>query len=185
MPQHKPIRMPLAGTVGDTFFQRQEDDYSCGPASMTTVANIYGVEATYDAIRIALDPDPMIGTTVEKMAALSEFLMPMTGAGERTYTGGVAIANMVQGGEGHYVVFLCKQGDDVIYYDPYEHELVIDDINNIEWHSGDGVLRNWTVNFAPLEDNSFARWMDMAKPKAPDVSNAPTTPKPPAPPPIP
>ena len=173
----KPQRIPLSGTKGDDFFVRQQDDYSCGPASLTTVANIYGAEIPYDKMRAIVKPDPKVGTAQEKIAEVAGKFLPFDASGESTYKGGVAVGNIVQEGEGHYVVFLAREGDTVIYYEPYYHELVIDDIKNLEWHSGDGKLKQWAADFAPVENDSIENWLKYAEPKQP--APKPAAPKPP------
>ena len=177
-----PKRIPLTGTAGDDFFVRQQDDYSCGPASLATAANIYGAGIDYKTIRDIVNPDPAIGTAQEKIAEVAEKILPFAAAGESTYKGGVAVANIVQEGEGHYVVFLAREKDRVIYYEPYYHELVIDDINNIEWHSGDGKFAKWAADRAPLDGNSIDFWLKYAEPKTPAPhAQKKATPKPPVP----
>jgi hypothetical protein len=161
-----PIRIPLAGSAADGFFVRQKDDYSCGPACLATVARIYGIEGDYAFYRDAAQPDPKVGTPETRMAALSEQLLPsFTKAGCDSYEGGIAIANIIQE-EDHYVVFLKKEDDRAIYYDPWEHELVIDKMENIAWLSQKGTHDRWCIDFAPIADNSIERWVDMALPKA-------------------
>ena len=170
MPHSAAKRIPLTGTSGDDFFQRQLDDHSCGPACLTTVARIYGAGETYDKIRSLLNPSPATGTPQETMQQIGGTLAPLETAGAHSYTGGVAIANIIQEGEGHYVVFLAREGDHVLYYEPYYHELVIDHIDSIVWDSGTwepGSARasHWTANYAPVNDNNFEKWLAMAEPK--------------------
>lgn len=172
MPSYAPKRIPLTGTDGDAFFQRQLDDHSCGPACLTTVGRIYGADGTYAEIRAALNPDPDTGTPQERMATLGGVFAPLETTGAHTYTGGVAIANIMQEGEGHYVVFLAREGGEVLYYEPYHHELVIDHIDNIvwdcgTWDPGSDRASHWTANYAPLDDNSFEKWLAMAETKQP------------------
>lgn len=173
----KPHRIPLSGTKGDDFFMRQQDDHSCGPASLATVAKIYNVDISYDKMRGIVKPDPKVGTAQEKIEQVAGMFLPFELAGENSYKGGVAVANIVQEGEGHYVVFLAREGDKVIYYEPYWHELVIDDIKNLEWHSGDGKLAKWAADFAPIENNSIESWLKYAEPKP--QAPKPAAPKPP------
>ncbi|MDF3024767.1 MAG: Peptidase family [Alphaproteobacteria bacterium] len=181
MPPYAPKRIPLTGTAGDDFFQRQLDDHSCGPACMTTVGRIYGTAETYEKIRALLTPSPATGTPQGRMAELGAALAPQETTGAHTYAGGVAIANIMQEGEGHYVVFLARENDQVLYYEPYYHELVIDHIDNIVWDSGTwdpGSAResHWTANYAPLSDNSFEKWLALAADQ-----NKPPAPRPAAP----
>ncbi len=182
MPNHDPKRIPLAGTVGNDFFVRQLDEYSCGPAALATVSKIYQLGLSYDELRFEADPDPLTGTSCEVMEAITANFFPAESAGENTYQGGVAVACIIQGGEGHYVVLLEKEGDKVLYYDPYEHELVIEKIANIDWHNGDHSNKNWTVNFTPLPKNSFDVWLAYAEPQTAAPKSAPKGPKPPKPP---
>lgn len=152
---------------------------------MTTVSRIYGAAETYDKIRALLNPSPATGTPQDVMQSVGAMLAPLETSGPHSYTGGVAIANIMQEGEGHYVVFLAREGDNVLYYEPYYHELVIDRIDNIVWDSGTwepGSARasHWTANYAPINDNHFEKWLAMAEPKQPPAqSRAPS--RPPAP----
>lgn len=178
MPPYAPKRISLTGTEGDAFFQRQLDDHSCGPACMTTIGRIYGATDSYETIRELLDPSPAAGTPQDRMAEVGGKLAPLETTGAHTYTDGVAIANIMQEGEGHYVVFLAREDDQILYYEPYHHELVIDHVDNIVWDSGTwepGSARasHWTANYAPLNDNSFEKWLRLAADQ-----NAPPGPRP-------
>ena len=161
------------------LFVPQQDDYSCGAACLATVARLYQLAAVdYDAFRVLLDPNPETGSSALKMAEVSRGYLPVESLGEDSYNGGVAIANITED-EGHYVVFLCRKGDRVIYYDPYEHEVLVKDIDQINWMSDPSWtsktgyhLRRWSINFAPLPDNSFERWESLLKPApAPPAPN--------------
>jgi hypothetical protein len=173
-----PIRIPLAGTPVDEFFTRQRDDYSCGPAAMTTVAHIFGISGDYAFYRETVKPDPSVGTPAARMEDHCKKLLSSTTTGCDCYDGGVAIANVIQG-EDHYVVFLKKDGDRAIYYDPWEHELVIDKMANISWLSEKGDHDRWCINFPPLPDNSIDHWVNMAQPApAPQFRAPPPGPRP-------
>ncbi|MBI1215533.1 MAG: hypothetical protein GC185_06920 [Alphaproteobacteria bacterium] len=173
MMEEFPKYIPLEGTVGDSFFARQRDDYSCGPASLATVAKIFGVKsASYDFCRAAAKPDPETGTPCEHMHALSKKFLPCVSEGRDTYEGGVAIANIVMD-EDHYVVFLCREDDKLMYYDPFFHELVIDKMENVDWASLTEDRLRWSINFAPLEDNGFDKWLAKTAPaKTPGKKHA-------------
>ena len=162
-----PIRLPLAGTPAEAIFHRQLDEYSCGPACLTSIARLYGLAGDYDFYRAAAAPNSDVGTPAPHMQALGEKLFAGTyqKTGLDTYDGGIAIANIIQE-EDHYVVFLKKEGERVIYYDPYEHELVIDKLDNVAWKSEKGSHDRWCMDFAPLPDNSIERWISLALPKA-------------------
>ncbi len=172
-----PLHIPLAGTPAEAIFTRQEDGISCGPACLATVANIYhaiGLAAgdekalrTYDDFRAAARPSEEVGTPEERIQDLCEKHLPYESAGASSYHGGVAIADIMQGGEGHYVVFLKQKDDLMLYYDPYEHELVIDKIAHVDWQSGFEKTKQWSVNFIEFSGNSFERWLDMAEKKPP------------------
>ena len=174
-----PIRIPLTGTAAADFFVRQRDDYSCGPACLATVAHIYGLDGDYAFYRDAAQPDPKVGTPAPRMQQLSETLLAShdrTGCDD--YDGGIAIANIIQD-EDHYVVFLKKDGDRAIYYDPYEHQLVIDRMDNIAWRSEKATHDRWCISFAALPGNSMERWIDMATPRpAPSLRAPPPGPRP-------
>ncbi len=172
-----PLHIPLAGTPAEEIFMRQQDEISCGPACLATVANLYhaiglatGSEKalkTYDDFRAAARPSEEVGTPEETIIDLCEKHLPCESAGAASYHGGVAIADIMQGGEGHYVVFLKQKDDLILYYDPYEHELVIDKMANVDWQSGFEKTKQWSVNFTEFSNNSFERWLDMAEKTAP------------------
>jgi hypothetical protein len=158
-PEPLPCRLPLDKNNAALPFVWQRDEYSCGPACLATIGKLYGAEAaSYDTLRAILEPNQTVGSCNFKMAAVSRDFFPVAGDGENTYHGGVAVANIMQEGEGHYVVFLCREGEKVIYYDPYHHELVIDRLDDLEWISESKHLTRWSVNYAPHELRSIAAW---------------------------
>jgi|GEM_PF-1149388 len=166
MKQPPPEHLPLSGMQAEAFFTKQADAYSCGPACVASAAKLYGkTNVVYDDVRRQLSPDPVIGSKNEDVAELCKNRLPFSSAGENTYTGGVAIANIIQD-EGHYVLFLKQEGDDIVYYDPYHHELVVDKLNQVEWISESGHLKNWSINLQPLPDDfaakTIADWRKMA-----------------------
>ena len=177
MKQDYPVHIPIAGSRAERIFTRQRDEISCGPACLATVAKLYAALGlslhdekrlkTYMDFRAAANPSEEVGTPEETVRALCERHLPYESAGARTYHGGVAIADIVQEGEGHYVVFLCKKDDVILYYDPYENELVADKMAHIDWRSGFESAEQWSVNFKVFPDNSFERWLDMAAQKRP------------------
>jgi len=173
------IHLPLNGSALGTLLTRQRDEFSCGPACMTSAATLYGVtNMDYDKFRAALSPNPQTGSDNFDMATLAEKTLPFVSSGEDCYAGGIAIANIMQE-EGHYVVFLCREGERVIYYDPYHHELVENDIDAVEWVSESGHLTKWCINLAPLEGNSIDKWRRLAQ--TPAADNRPEQPAPRAP----
>jgi len=147
------------------LFLRQRDEYSCGPACLASAAALYQITASnYDNFRTALSPNPVTGSDNFDMATQAEKHLPFVSSGEDIYQGGIAIANIIQD-EGHYVLFLCREDGRVIYYDPYHHVLIEDDITAIEWISESGHLKKWCINLAKIENNSLQRWRDMATPQ--------------------
>lgn len=160
-PEQVPEFFPLA--ADNPVFVRQRDEYSCSVGALASVSNIYNRAAEYDALRQSLAPHPDIGVETERMLAEIEKRLPVTAAGENVYKGGVAIAVIMQEGEGHYIVLLRQEKDRIAYYDPYHHRIVVDSKNNIEWISGDKRHKNWSVDFAELPDNSIRKWTQMAK----------------------
>ena len=153
---------PIEGSALGALFVFQHDEFSCGPACLASAAALYGVSSPdYEKLRRLLNPNPQTGSDNFDMARVAEAHLPFVSSGEDCYAGGVAIANIVQE-EGHYVLFLCREGDRVLFYDPYHHELVEDDIGAIEWVSESGHLTKWCINLAPVENNSMAKWYGMA-----------------------
>jgi len=182
MSEKSKIRIPLKDTAADKFFVRQQDDYSCGPACMATLSNIYDSGLSYEECRDYANPDPAVGTDHNLLAFICDQYMPFESAGVGGYHGDVGIALITQEGEGHYVVLLAQEGGRVAYYDPYHHELVVDNVKDIDWFSASAGVANWSINMSPLEDNSIRRWLDMAQPKAPEINAPAQPPKNPPPP---
>lgn len=185
--EKRPEHMPLHGTAAEKFFIRQQDDISCGPACLASAAKIFGVTQTgYADFRALLNPDPVVGSRNEDVAGVCQTTLPYTNAGEDTYRGGLALANIMFEGEGHYVLFLAREGADVLYYEPFHHVLIIDRIDNLDWVSESGHLKKWSVNLAALPEDFPAQTFDDFKKLAatPDVSAAQRPPahrRPPAP----
>ena len=139
------------------LFFRQQDDYSCGPACIVTVAKIYGVSGLdYNDIRHEMGTNDDIGTPSQAMVEASQKYLPFNAAGESIYSGGIAIARIFDE-EDHYVVFLDLEKDQVLYYEPYDHVLVECDIQDIDWRSETETLWDFTINYSlfesPLIDN--------------------------------
>ena len=158
-------RISLKGTPVHDFFIHQTDEYSCGVACMSTVARLFGqYKDDYAFFRKELTPSPACGTDNDDMIVASRNYLPFDGAGEGAYSGGIAIANIMQKGEGHFVVLLCREKDQILYYDPYEHELVQTAEKDIEWMSEKDKLQKWAINFKPVEGNSLPKWLSMLSP---------------------
>lgn len=159
MTEKFPCRLPLDKNNTALPFVWQKDDYSCGPACLTTVGNLFGMTAAdYDTLRAILEPNTEVGSCNFKMTDVSRDFFPVISAGEETYHGGIAVANIMQEEEGHYVVFLCCENDTVIYYDPFHHELVMDRLDDLEWISESKHLTRWSINYGPHEARSVAAW---------------------------
>lgn len=142
----------------NSLFVRQEDGFSCGVACLATIAKLYEIpEVDYTLLRQLLAPQPQEGISNKKMIDISKTYLPFESAGENCYTGGIAIANITED-EGHFVLFLCRENDRVIYYDPYEHKLIESRLSDINWVSETERLKNWAINFQPVQDNSIAQW---------------------------
>ncbi|MBI1215532.1 MAG: hypothetical protein GC185_06915 [Alphaproteobacteria bacterium] len=145
-----------------SFFIRQQDEISCGPACLATVAKLYGVDdVDYAFFRGLLKPDPAVGSCNFQMAEVSEKYLPFKSAGEDSYAGGVGVANIMED-EGHYVVFLNLEGDEIVYYDPYDHKIFTKALSSLNWISESGHLTRWSVNFTPVAQNSNALWQAIA-----------------------
>lgn len=179
MSEDQPARTSLSGTAAEKFFIRQHDEYSCGPACLAAIAKIYDVGIDYAHLCKETDYYPYNGTLQTTMDELSRKYMPFDGAGENSYTDGIAIACVFQNGYAHYVVLLCREDDKVLYYDPYAHEFVVDKLDNIHWAWGEGYISQWSVNYMPLPENTFKYWLDMAVPPVPSAPELrPVPPKP-------
>lgn len=142
------------------LFVWQQDEFSCGPACLATVAKIYGIgNVDYQFFRNSLNPIPTVGSCNLKMVDVSRAHLPFESAGEDSYKQGIAVANIIDGGEGHYVVFLARKGDKIIYYDPYEHDIVVTTMEKMKWISESGHLKRWSINFLPQQDKNFDFWL--------------------------
>ncbi len=164
MSDYKPRHFPLDNTVGAEFFTRQKDGYSCGPACIASAANVYATGMSYDDVRKKLKPTNWGGTPQERMDSVSRDILPYAHSGQHVYNGGVAVACIDHGDEPHYVLLLCRENDEVIYYDPYEHELVIDRFEALIWEPGYGFTPNWTLNFKEVEGNTIQKWLAYVAP---------------------
>ena len=149
--------------MDENVFIYQRDDYSCGPACLATVSLILGKETDYEFFRQLLIPNPESGTRNSQLAAAAAAHLGAVAQGENIYRGGLAIANIIHepSEDGHYVVFLDKQDDEIAYYDPYDHEIHIRKQDDIRWVSESGHLEKWSVNFPPLENADFALWKSL------------------------
>lgn len=150
-------------TPASSPFIRQRDDFSCGVACLATAGRLYRRERPdYHFFRKELKPVPKIGTPVCAMSAVSLRHLPVSKIGEGSYQNGVAVALIMHGegaaAEGHYVVFLCSDGENIIYYDPYDHKIIEKKIAEIVWHGECDPLERWALNFEPLQNNSMALW---------------------------
>lgn len=180
MSKTPPKHTPLDGSALGALFLRQRDEFSCGPACLASAAALYGAAHTdYDKLRAALGPNPVTGSDNFDMARVAEKNLPFVNSGEDCYAGGIAVANIIQE-EGHYVLFLKREGERVLYYDPYHHELVENDIDAIEWISESKHLTKWCINLAPIDGNTMQKWYGMAASPAPAAAS-PKPEKPPQP----
>ncbi len=143
----------------------QQDDHSCGPACLATVARLYkaDISLSYDFFRRLLNPSPTTGSDNLLMADIAKEHLPFIAAAENIYHGGIAVANILhpENGEGHYVVFLSKRNEDIIYYDPYDHEIHAEQEKNIQWLSETGHLKRWSINFLQIPNATWQTWIDL------------------------
>lgn len=172
------IHISLKKTPNGIPFVKQEDGHSCAAACLATIINIYGIKsADYLSVCEILQPSPETGVENSSLAKAAQSFIPAACAGEGLYEGGVAIANIMQGNEGHYVLFLCREKDQIMYFDPEENELVVKKQDDIRWEScwskgANGTLKQWSINFPPLPGNSFSYWENLAAGK-PAISSRP------------
>lgn len=144
---------------------RQRDDYSCGPAGLTTIAGLCdaGHGHSYDFFRRLLSPRPNIGSHPNAVVEAARKYLPVTGAGDSIYKGGLALGYIVYEENkasvpdepqiDHYVVFLAQKNNSLIYYDPYDDKVFMRDLNKMQWHSTftwpgiDHRMERWAVTF--------------------------------------
>lgn len=150
------------------------DDFSCGPACLATIAHLSGVgaEYDYDYFRGLLAPRPRVGSHPHDMINAARETLPLIGAGDGVYKGGLALGYIVYEDNtkiispdepeiDHYVVFLARKKDQVVYYDPYDNEVYSRSLSRMKWHSTyswPGISRqmeHWAVTFETPKNLTF------------------------------
>lgn len=128
---------------------RQQEAWTCGPSTLTTVGRILGYNFLELEIADILDAKPLIGTSNEKLAEWARANLPVKSVGEHTYENGLAIWNIKNAisSVGHYVVVLGIKNNIVRYYDPYWARVLEFKRDNIVFSSGDGQYIEWSINF--------------------------------------
>lgn len=150
------------------YLERQLDNFSCGPASVNALHQI----STYfdwqkpnsQAKPIIYDickPLPVIGTDNPMIVKAMQVLnIPLSNHGENAWDGSVAVVNLknVESGVGHFVVFLKRIGEDVVFFDPILSDIIKMRLNDIQWQNSDGSLIKWAANTGKFLSN-----MDLTK----------------------
>lgn len=129
----------------------QTTSFSCAAASLLTVEALLGVHNHFEAdLMEALDVRPKVGTDTELLAGYCERNYPGVSFGEHAYNGGLAIANIRNWrcGTGHFVVFLEGDAEKVEIFDPFDGEIHIKEWGELDFQSGCGAYKHWTINFS-------------------------------------
>lgn len=139
----------------------QQDDYSCGPACLATVANLCQSGNLYDFFCRQLAPKPCIGSHPLAMTDIARRHLPLLNAGEKTYDNGLAVAYILYQDivdptaplVDHYVVLLGRQQDTIFYFDPWDTKVFCRPEEKILWHSTYAWpalpprIEKWSLNF--------------------------------------
>ena len=148
-------------------FIRQRDSFSCVAACCATIARLYGLPVSQDLeffrSRLHTTPD---GVSMAKLEKLCRTVLPVTSMGCNSYHGGVALGFIRHKPDGvdHAVVFLARNKDVLIYYDPYDHRVLRDTVGNMQRGSDRyDSYKTWTANFLPLAGADFEFWEAQAE----------------------
>lgn len=130
-------------------FPRQKTRFTCGPATLSAVAQLFGKPVDEKTIAETLDAQDHVGTSHEEMERWAKENLPVKSTGSNTYDKGLAIANIrnKDSGKGHYVLFLGRQANQIRYYCPLLGQTISAHEDEIDWMNGDGTLKNWSINF--------------------------------------
>lgn len=146
----------------------QTDEYSCAVACVATVAAILSRTIAEEDIRRTLAPSPETGVGHADLVPYAQKHLGATDFGAGVYKDGPAIANILQDGHGHYVVFLDRRGDEILYYDPEHNALCVKKERDIDWRAEQERVAKWSINFEkPPGYNTDALFLDAKKLKLP------------------
>lgn len=151
-----PLKSVFGRATFDQLFIRQRDGFSCAAASFATIARLYKLDPSKDlaffkkALKVTFSGAQQ--SQIEK--ACGEHL-PAVSEGANTYHGGIALASIRYKPDGisHAVVFLARKDDIVVYYDPLDHRIWRDQVDNMR---RDGT---WTANFPSIPGADFDFWV--------------------------
>lgn len=159
----------------NTILIRQSTDYHCGPASISTILSISGIEINKfkNDINIGdkIKCTPNIGVDGSDIKEFFDYFAPsiIQSEGESTYLiGEIAIANILNhhSGVGHFVVILDSDEQNVFYWDPILSKIIQQKWTDFSWVSGDGLLKKWSINFGfsfkrPIQEYTIEkrRWI--------------------------
>lgn len=175
------MQYPVKNTAASRFFQRQDGGIACAVSCLASAAKITGCDKPYDFFLEKLKPSDEYGTPNSEILRVAGLHLPVTTAGEGVYSGGLAVANIIFEGEGHFVLMLGEKNRRVIYYEPFHHNIVVEPRVQIEWRSGWDHDREWAINFTTPPGHDFDHWLGLVSTPAPGQSGAPPSYRPPAP----
>ncbi|HNQ92182.1 MAG TPA: hypothetical protein PKI93_04550 [Alphaproteobacteria bacterium] len=134
--------------------QPQRTTYNCGPASVCTILELLGAHHHEMNISTELGAAPLRGTENKSLLEWTAKNLPVKSYGENSYRGGLAIANIINpfGKQGHYVVLLGIKDSIVRYYCPRIEAIITCELEQLEWKSGDGIYKNWSINIESSHD---------------------------------
>ncbi len=160
---------------------RQEDEYSCGPACLATIAKLCGCSMDYHFFRDLLAPRPGFGTHALEMLDAARQHLPLTDAGNQLYKSGLALGYIVyqdielspsqpSQAVDHYVVLLARKENRICYYDPWDNKVYLHDEKKMRWHSTrqwpalPDRLEKWAANFKSVAGLDFDLCATIAQP---------------------
>jgi len=139
---------------------RQTTQHSCGASCLLILEYIFGhlEEGKLSSerelsINKRLDGKPILGIDSNKMLEYVELHGTLSrrlkDSGSGTYKDGLCIANIKnwRSGIGYYVIMLKKEVDEYTILDPIDGEIHKISKDNFLWESGDGSLKEWSINF--------------------------------------
>ncbi|MCD8498301.1 MAG: cysteine peptidase family C39 domain-containing protein [Alphaproteobacteria bacterium] len=135
----------------------QTTKYSCGAASLCSVASILGIHLTEEKAAEICGTKPGNGTCNQILHDMASQFLPVKNCGMGVYSGGLAIANIrnqISKG-GHYVVLLGMKEDYYRYFCPKIGTIVITHRDDIRWVNASETLKEWALcfdaNFDPAD----------------------------------
>lgn len=131
---------------------QQTTPFSCGPAAVISADLFMGgtLGLSESELIEVLDSRPRVGTDTYRLAEFCKRNFPGVVAGEGSYRGGLAIANIRnwRDGQGHFVVFLSGDDDEVTIFDPFDGSTSVRKWVDLDFCSGCGGIEKFAINLS-------------------------------------